>query len=658
MKSKTAQTRRRAAYGSALLLLLLQIGGTLFVRQPVLAEGSPAPNGPVKTFIITYDSLPGEPTKATTVQQKRAKYYWQKNRVMSELSFTKGYKKVLRNLTEMPTSIVQVDAQGEAALRANKRIKTITENRFLQSNINEAIPVMGGTVANGFSDGSTNFTGADNTVVVIDSGFNLTHSMISGAVVSEACYSMESHTYTDVIITSGCPGGAASSTASGSSAASDCSGTISNPCGHGTAVASAAAGQQATISSVNYSGVAKGAKLVLIKILTKWQEISGQADWCNDGPSTVSTCWQVDLAGALSGLNRVIELQNNATLDDPIASVNMSFGLDQNFTDTTSCDALTGSTPYIQAMATLRTLNIAPIVAAGNSGNTDTGNGQDVYAANANKLGWPACLSNAVAVSSSAKDDEPAYYTQAGPRTDIFAPGGDQGNTNDNGLSLANLSGGVTAVQGTSFAAPVTAGAWAVMREKNPTATVATVLRIMQEEAVALTDDRSGYTTTAQKRLALADALAGLTGKPAVSSATPVSGSHTEGDQVAITVNTSNATSCAIGSASASVSGGVATITVTATAGTQAYTVTCSDASGYAAQTRVGFVAAATTTDPYPSNPSAGNNGDVLIGKKPGTPNTGFSGLLRNNTVITLAITTIAAVTILYIARRYTATSK
>src|SRR5690606_9286978 len=98
--------------GAALLVAVQVLSFSLALVTPASAESSPEPDGKVKTFIITYDSLPGEPTKANTAAERRAKYRWQKNQVMLDLSSTKGYKKVIRNLSEMPTSIVQADAEG------------------------------------------------------------------------------------------------------------------------------------------------------------------------------------------------------------------------------------------------------------------------------------------------------------------------------------------------------------------------------------------------------------------------------------------------------------------------------------------------------------------------------------------------------------------
>ncbi|RTK94586.1 leucine-rich repeat domain-containing protein [Candidatus Saccharibacteria bacterium] len=67
-------------------------------------------------------------------------------------------------------------------------------------------------------------------------------------------------------------------------------------------------------------------------------------------------------------------------------------------------------------------------------------------------------------------------------------------------------------------------------------------------------------------------------------------------------------------------------------------------------QTAVGFVYGATTNSPNANGntPSSGN----LAGLIPGVPNTGFQ-LLLNNPLATLTLTSLAAITILYISRRW-----
>lgn len=647
--------RKRAhkvfSVGALTLVVAVQIASfALAMVSPVRAESSPEPNGPVKTFIVSYDSLPGEPTQAETVSQKRAKYRWLKNQFMTELSNTKGYKKVVRNLSEMPTSIVQVDAEGEASLRENKRITTIAENKLLDTEMHQAIPVLGGTVASGFSDGTTNFTGNGTLVGVMDDGFKTNHPMLSGKVVSEACFSMENESYSNVVITSGCPGGAASSTATGSSFSSDCTGTIST-CDHGTAVASAAVGAAVTAGSDNYSGVAKNAKLVTIKVFTKWQEMAGHEDWCNNG-STVSTCWKLDSAGILSGMNHILQLQNDAVLDDPIVALNMSFGSGA-YTNLTECDTSPGAATDNSLMQAMRGLNIAPVVAAGNSGNTDSGNGQPTYNSNANKVASPGCLDPAIGVASSSKDDDIAYYTQNGQLTDIFAPGGDLLNANDQGLMLANNNDTLTATQGTSFASPITAGGWAVMRQKNPTATVSTVLRIMQETGVNIVEDRPNYTAITKKRFVLDDALAALNDKPSITDAEVQGADFTQGESVEIAVTAPNATSCTTEDDTFPITNDEGVVTVTASSGSQSHTITCADDNDYTAQRIVGFVAGA-ADDGFPDGPNVGNDGDILNGT-PGVPNTGFAGLLRNNPAATLAATVLTSATIAVIAKRYSA---
>jgi hypothetical protein len=417
---------------------------------------------------------------------------------------------------------------------------------------------------------------------------------------------------------------------------------------HGTATLAAAGGRATTDGTDDYSGVAKAAKLFPIKVLTGYQEVSGGDDVCGDG-ATISKCWSFDLEGALSGLNKVLQMQNDHTLSDPIVAVNNSYGADAHYADATTCDQDAESAAFLPVIASLKAANIAPIFSSGNSGNVDAGNGQDVFS-NQNKVSWPSCITGAISVGASTKTDGMTYYSEAGARTDLVAPGGDLSTNGDDGILLPDQTTGLTAWQGTSFSAPIVAGAWAVARQKNPTTTVDTMKRIFQETGTAVTENRSGYTALTHKRVQLDDALAALTNKPSVTSLTPEGSDFTEGDTVSIDITAPNATTCTLGSNTATITGGTGVITVTATSGSQTYNVVCADGSGYAAQQAVGFVAGASTN--FPADPSAGSDGEILLPAQPGVPNTGLALLMSKPAVIAAATVTSAGA-LLVISRKY-----
>ena len=647
---KLKQIAKSSAYLAILSVMVVQFFGVAFVSsQKVLAQGSSAPDGETKTFIIKYDSLPGEPSESKGVEQTRAKYHWQKNQVMSELTETRGYKKIIHNLKEMPISIMSVDAEGEKSLRANKRIVSITENYQMKPTMKDVIPLIGGTVASGFSDGSNNFTGDNTTIAIIDSGVTKTHPMFSGKVVSEACYGEE---YSDTAvrtIESVCPGGATSSTATDSAVQG------AGESNHGNSVAGAAAGLAGTYGPDDYSGVAKSADIIAIKIHSKITEKAGQADQCGDVGDDTEVCFNPFFSGMVSAYDRVLEIHNQGLVTNPIVSVNNSNGFPAyNFSDSTTCDAFDDT--LVAPIAALKAVNIASTIAAGNSGNTDGGEGT-TYVSNADKVSFPSCLSGSVAVGSSRRSSATmSYYSQGGPRIDLVAPGGDLGSGDpDGGVFLPSLPSSLTAGQGTSYAAPMVAGAWAVIREKNPTATVDTVERVLQETGATIAENRASYTVMNHKQIVLDDALASFNTKPSITSLTPSGSGFVEGDTVNVDIVAPNATTCTLGGTTVNLTAGAGVMPIVATSGAQTYSIVCEDAQGYAAVLGVSFTATASSQPPFQGGGGPGD-GDVLIGG-PGTPNTGF-GLFLNNPLAIIVSTSIAALGIILIARKTKLTTK
>jgi subtilisin family serine protease len=113
------------------------------------------------------------------------------------------------------------------------------------------------------------FTGSGHTIVVLDTGAEITHPFLADNIVAEACFST---TYAEHGATSLCPGGVASAFTTGSSA--DCDPAVFG-CGHGTHVAGIAAGR----TSDRY-GVAPEANIIPIQVFSRFDNASfcGGAD--------------------------------------------------------------------------------------------------------------------------------------------------------------------------------------------------------------------------------------------------------------------------------------------------------------------------------------------------------------------------------------------
>lgn len=219
--------------------------------------------------------------------------------------------------------------------------------------------------------------------------------------------------------------------------------------------------------------MAKDADLIAIQVFTKFTDPQC-ADWGLPSPCALSFT-----SDQISALERVYELRTSFN----IASANMSLGGGM-FSSPCDTDARKS------IIDNLRSVGIATVINAGNSGYTDA-------------LAAPACISSAISAgSSNDTSDEVSFFSNVADFLDLLAPGT---------LIYSSVPDDLySSFQGTSMSAPHVACAWAVLKSKNPEASVGDVLTAFTATGVPVDDQRSGASVTGMPRIEVDDAVLAL----------------------------------------------------------------------------------------------------------------------------------------------------
>jgi len=333
----------------------------------------------------------------------------------------------------IPFMALDVDPAGLEYLLRTPAVISIEEDVALPPHLAESTPRVRAT--NAWAAG---YSGSGQTVAILDTGVDKAHSFLSGKVVSEACYSTTSGPSTSV-----CPGGVASSTASGSGV--PCS-SSTNGCNHGTHVAGITAGK-----GTSFSGVARDANVIAVQVFSRF---AASAD-CSPNSAP---CVKSYVSDQILGLERVYALRTSFT----ISSVNMSLGGGRF---TSNCDSSAGQKAAIDS---LRAAGIATVISSGNDSYKDA-------------ISSPACISTAVSVGSTLDTAETvSTFSNSASFLRLLAPG-QVINSSVPGGTFSNLSG-------TSMAAPHVTGAFAVLRQKCPAATIDEMISALTSTGLGITD--------------------------------------------------------------------------------------------------------------------------------------------------------------------------
>lgn len=263
--------------------------------------------------------------------------------------------------------------------------------------------------------------GSGRTVAVLDTGAELKHPMLKDRIVSQACYSTIDAAETSSSL---CPNLLAEEV--GGNSGDNCP-ELFNGCDHGTHVSSIAMGRSGKLD-----GVARGASLISLQVFSLLTD-------CDGGPSPCVRSFETD---QIKALERVFALKDGFKID----AVNMSLGGGSN---AVACDA--DHAALKAAIDNLRAAGIATVIASGNDGVTG-------------QINSPACISSAIAVGNVNDADLVAPSSNHSPLVKLLAPG--------TKIEAAVPGKAYATLSGTSMAAPHVAGAFALMRQTEPKASI------------------------------------------------------------------------------------------------------------------------------------------------------------------------------------------
>ncbi len=283
------------------------------------------------------------------------------------------------------------------------------------------------------------YTGKGWYVAILDSGVLTKHELFIGKNIVEACFAGNAD----------CPNRRTTMIGPGAAAPFNSS---YNGYEHGTHVAGIAVG-----NSGSQFGVAKDANLIAVEVFTGYTTTE-------DCPNRTPPCARSLVSDQIAALDYIYSLRGTY----PIASVNMSLG-GGAYSDQAACDADNGNEKFPIDM--LRSAGIATVISAGNE-----------YYCNA--LGGPGCLSSAISVGAVDDYDVQVDYSNWHyGMLRLLAPGYKiYSGLPDSTTSYGDLSG-------TSMAAPHVAGAWAVLKQARPSASVSDIYYALAGTGVPVHSD-------------------------------------------------------------------------------------------------------------------------------------------------------------------------
>lgn len=340
-----------------------------------------------------------------------------------------------REFNRLGYMVMEVDSLQLDDLIDSGLIDSVVEDVAVPPTLDLSVPHIGADIAH-----SAGYTGANQAVVILDTGVESSHPSFDNRVVEEACFSSS----TTSVSSSLCPNGEEQFIGSG--AGEDCSSRGIDGCDHGTHVAGIAAG---------VNGVAPEANIIAVQVFSEFTS----EDYCGSSTPCILS-YTSDQIAALEWV-----LNEASTIN--IAAINMSLGGGIN---TTSCD----NDLRASIINDLRAVGIATVIASGNDGSSEG-------------VGAPACISDAITVGSTLHNsDSLSYFSNSSSLVDLLAPG--------SSITSASTGGTYATKSGTSMATPHVAGSIAVLRSVSPSADLETIEADLKDTGVNVTDTNNNVT--------------------------------------------------------------------------------------------------------------------------------------------------------------------